>query len=64
VNEILDAPPVGAIIHGARNWEGETETSTTGFDLEEIGTGEALKPVPPAYGVYRGSVRIADSDIK
>jgi len=63
-----DAPPVGSIIHGARNWEGELEGDsdrpTSGFDIEAIGAAEALKPVPPAYGVYRGSVRIADSDIR
>jgi hypothetical protein len=57
-----DAPPVGAIIQGASNWEGSPE-SPGRFDLEEIGVVEALKPVPPAYGVYRGSVRIADTDI-
>lgn len=58
-----DAPPVGAIIQGASNWETSPE-SPGRFDLEEIGTVEALKPVPPAYGIYRGSVRIADADIR
>jgi hypothetical protein len=32
--------------------------------LERIGGEEALKPVPPAYGMYRGSVRIGDHDIR
>jgi hypothetical protein len=62
-----DAPPPGTVIHGAQNWEDEHEREAAraaeGLDLEEIGVEEALKPVPPAYGVYRGSVRIADSDI-
>ena len=59
-----DAPPAGAIIHGASNWEGAEVESPAHFDLEEIGVVEALKPVPPAYGIYRGSVRIADTDIR
>ena len=59
-----DAPPVGAIIQGASNWEGADAVSHAHFDLEEIGVPEALKPVPPAYGMYRGSVRIADTDIR
>jgi hypothetical protein len=63
-----DAPPPGTIIHGAQNWEDEHEREAAraagGLDLEELGAEEALKPVPPAYGVYRGSVRIADSDIR
>ena len=58
-----DSPPVGAIIQGASNWEGSPE-SPRRFELEEIGVTEALKPVPPAYGQYRGSVRIADADIR
>jgi hypothetical protein len=63
-----DAPPPGTIIHGAQNWEDEHEREAARaageLDLEQIGVEEALKPVPPAYGVYRGSVRIADSDIR
>jgi hypothetical protein len=59
-----DAPPVGAIIQGASNWEDADAVSHAHFDLEEIGVVEALKPVPPAYGMYRGSVRIADTDIR
>lgn len=61
---IQDAPPAGAIIQGASNWEGADNMSPARFDLEEIGAVEALKPVPPAYGIYRGSVRIADTDIR
>jgi hypothetical protein len=60
---VEDAPPVGTVIHGASNWEGADDVSPAHFDLEEIGVVEALKPVPPAYGMYRGSVRIADTDI-
>lgn len=60
-----EGPPAGAIIHGAPNWDGLPDDQSPGeFDLEEIGTVEALKPIPPAYGHYRGSVRIADSDIR
>ena len=60
-----EGPPLGAIVQGAQNWDGLTEdASSRTFDLEEIGTEEALKPVPPAYGMYRGSIRIADSDIR
>jgi hypothetical protein len=61
-----NAPPPGAVIHGASNWEnipGE-HSLPAGFDLESIGVTEALKPIPPAYGIYRGSVRIADSDLR
>lgn len=60
-----EGPPAGAIIHGASNWDGLPEDQNPGgFDLEEIGTAEAVKPIPPAYGHYRGSVRIKDSDIR
>jgi hypothetical protein len=70
-----DGPPAGAIIHGAPNWAGldGTEHDDTAaaaaqeegeFDLERLGAEEALKPVPPAYGMYRGSVRIGDQDIR
>ena len=60
-----EGPPAGAIIHGALNWDGlPDDQHPGGFNLEEIGTTEALKPIPPAYGHYRGSVRIADSDIR
>ena len=59
-----DAPRVGAIIQGASNWEDPDIPSRGRLDLEEIGAVEALKPVPPAYGMYRGSVRIADTDIR
>ena len=60
-----DAPPIGAIVHGASNWEGASDDgSRERFDIERIGVVEALKPVPPAYGQYRGSVRIADADIR
>ena len=60
-----EGPPAGAIVHGASNWDGLPDGQhDEGFNLEEIGITEALKPVPPAYGHYRGSVRIADSDIR
>jgi hypothetical protein len=62
---VEDAPPAGAIIHGAPNWEDQSDDLEAGqFNLEVIGTVEALKPVPPAYGMYRGSVRIGDNDIR
>ena len=63
---MADGPPAGAIIQGARNWSDVLDDTDTEmqFDLEEVGVKEALKPTPPAYGVYRGSVRIADSDIR
>ena len=59
-----EGPPAGAIIHGASNWDGLPDDQHGGFNLEDIGTAEALKPIPPAYGHYRESVRIADSDIR
>ena len=42
---------------------GSRETNSEVRYLESIGRREALKPVPPAYGMYRGSIRIADGDI-
>ena len=66
--QALDGPPAGAIIQGAPNWAGlddeADEEEAGGFDLESVGVEEALKPVPPAYGMYRGSVRIRDHDIR
>jgi len=64
-----EGPAPGTIIQGAPNWEDEdigerAGREDTGFDLERIGGEEALKPVPPAYGMYRGSVRIGDHDIR
>jgi hypothetical protein len=64
-SSVVDAPPAGAIIQGAQNWEGASGDLEAGqFDLEVIGTEEALKPIPPAYGMYRGSVRIGDNDLR
>jgi len=60
-----EGPPIGAVVEGAPNWDSLTEDpSNNAFDLEQIGVQESLEPVPPAYGVYRGSIRIADSDIR
>jgi hypothetical protein len=50
-----DAPPDGSIIRGARNWDGQPDPA---IDIE------AVAAVPPAYGMYQGSVRINDSDIR
>jgi hypothetical protein len=68
---VQEGPEPGAIIHGAPNWEGieeEMEQVQDDLpppdDLEVLGCAEALKPIPPAYGVYRGSVRIADNDLR
>jgi hypothetical protein len=62
---VVDAPPPGAVIQGASNWEGlQDDVEARPDDLENIGFVEALKPIPPAYGMVRGSVRIADSDIR
>jgi len=55
---IVDAPPPGSIIQGARNWEWERDPGAPSSDLE------AVVAVPPAYGIYRGSVRIDDNDIR
>jgi len=55
---ISDAPPPGSIIQGARNWAWEPDPVGPSPDLE------AVVAVPPAYGIYRGSVRIDDNDIR
>jgi hypothetical protein len=55
---ISDAPPRGSVIQGANNWEAEPDPVAPTPDLE---VGAA---VPPAYGQYRGSVRIHDTDIR
>ena len=55
---ILDAPPPGSIIQGARNWACEPDPVGPSSDLE------AAAAVPPAYGIYGGSVRIDDNDIR
>lgn len=65
VKSVIDGPAPGTIIQGAPNWEGLPDAAADGpFDLEMIGVTDALKPIPPAYGVYRGSVKIADTDIR
>jgi hypothetical protein len=52
-------------VQGAPNWNGlPNEPDQDDFDLEIIGLKEALKPIPPAYGIFKGSIRIADSDIR
>jgi hypothetical protein len=62
---VVDAPPPGAVIQGASNWEGlRDDVEAAPDDLENIGFVEAWKPIPPAYGIIRGSVRIADTDIR
>jgi hypothetical protein len=67
---VQEGPEPGAVIHGAPNWEVIEEMEEVEDDLpppddlEVLGCAEALKPIPPAYGVYRGSVRIADNDIR
>ena len=63
MKSIVNGPVPGTIIHGAPNWEGQQYTEEQ-FDIESIGVEDTLKPIPPAYGMYRGSVRIADSDIR
>jgi hypothetical protein len=56
---ISDAPPHGSVIQGANNWEGEPDPVAPTPDLEVVAAA-----VPPAYGQYRGSVRIHDDDIR
>ena len=60
---VEEGPPPGSVIQGASNWDGLPEESSSEFNLETIGVPEALRPVPPAYGVYRGSIRVTDRDI-
>jgi hypothetical protein len=55
---VSDAPPHGSIIQGANNWEREPDRVAPTPDLEIAGA------IPPAYGQYRGSVRIHDADIR
>jgi len=68
VKSVVDGPPLGSIVQGAPNWNGlpndPEEEEQEDYDLENIGLKEALKPIPPAYGMYRGSIRIADTDIR
>jgi len=64
LKSVIDGVPPGSIIHGASNWESIPGHDEVRFDLESIGVTEALKPIPPAYGIYRGSVRITDTDIR
>lgn len=64
IESAQEGPPPGAVIQGALNWDGLSDVPQGRFDLESIGVVEALKPTPPAYGIYRGSVRIMDNDIR
>jgi hypothetical protein len=62
---IEDAPQFGAIVQGAQNWSGgQDQISVSPGNPGGLRMVEAVTPMPPAYGIYRGTVRIGDSDIR